>query len=328
MIISRTPLRISFAGGGTDIAAFYKKNAGAVTSTAINKYIYVTINRKFDHRIRVSYSKTENVDHVDELHHGLVREAMKLTGIDSGVEITTIADIPSRGTGLGSSSTLTVGLLNALYAFKGVMRSRQILAKEACKIEIEILGEPIGKQDQYAAAFGGFNAYFFHKDGRVSIEPIRIKEENLIELQNNLVLFHIKKERKTTYILEVQNRKTEEGDPKTLERLHKIKEIGLYTRKVFENGNIDEFGELLHEHWLTKRGLSDRISNSFIDEVYEEARKNGAIGGKIVGAGGGGFLLLYCPKNKAKLVSHMQKMGLSPMWVSFECGGAKIIFYG
>jgi D-glycero-alpha-D-manno-heptose-7-phosphate kinase len=209
MIISRTPLRISFAGGGTDLAAFYKLHSGAVTSTAINKYIYVTINKKFDHRIRVSYSKTENVDHVDELHHGLVREAMKLTGIDSGVEITTIADIPSRGTGLGSSSTLTVGLLNALYAFKGVMKSRQTLAKEACKIEIDILGEPIGKQDQYIASYGGIQHIQFNPDESVYVDPVICTPEAKQQLGKHMMLFYTGITRKASKILTKQIKNTE-----------------------------------------------------------------------------------------------------------------------
>jgi D-glycero-alpha-D-manno-heptose-7-phosphate kinase len=202
------------------------------------------------------------------------------------------------------------------------------LAEAACSIEIGILHEPIGKQDQYSSSFGGFNAYTFNKDGSVAVEPVHIKEEKMMKLQNNIMLFNLKIERPASMVLVEQNKKSREGDKATLERLHKIKEIGLYTRKVLENGDVDEFGEILHEHWLVKKSLSDKVSSPFIDEAYETAVKNGAVGGKVVGAGGGGFLLLYCPGDKTSLVAEMAKMGLSPMWFSFEHEGAKIVFHG
>jgi D-glycero-alpha-D-manno-heptose-7-phosphate kinase len=327
MIISRAPVRLSMGGGGTDLASYYQQHGGFLMAAAINKYTYLMVNRRFNESIRLSYSKTEIVDHVNQIEHNIFREALKYVEIDKQIELVSIADVPAQ-CGLGTSSTFTVALLNVLYAYKKKYVSLSELAESACHIEIDILKAPIGKQDQYAASFGGFNAYWFNKDGTVNVEPVNIKEENLIELQNNIFLFYLKKERSASAILEVQNTKSKEGDKGTIERLHKIKEIGLHTKKVFESGNFNEFGEILHEHWLTKKGLSSKVSDPFIDEVYEEARKNGAIGGKVVGAGGGGFLMLYCPKNKSNLVSAMAKMGVTPMWFSFEHEGAKIVFHG
>jgi len=290
MIISRTPLRISFAGGGTDLSAFYKNQPGAVTSTAINKYLYVTINKKFDNRIRVSYSKTENVDHVDDLHHGLVREAMKLTGLDRGVEITTIADIPSRGTGLGSSSSLTVGLLNALYAYQGIMRSRQTLANEACQIEIDILGEPIGKQDQYIAAYGGIQYIQFNPDESVYVDPVICSPKTKLALEKHMLLFYTGITRKASKILTKQIKNT----GKKSENLKKMKELSEKVRDSICKNKVNDVGKYLHRGWLYKKELANGISNPIIDEYYEKALSVGALGGKILGAGGGGFLLIFC----------------------------------
>ncbi len=327
MIISRAPVRLSMGGGGTDLASYYEQHGGFLMAAAINKYTYITVNRRFNESIRLAYSKTEIVEDVDQIEHNIFREALKYVKIKNQIELVSIADVPAQ-CGLGTSSTFTVALLNALYAYNKNYVSLPELAERACHIEIGILKAPIGKQDQYASAFGGFNAYWFNKDGTVNVEPVSIKEESLIELQNNIFLFYLKKERSASSILEVQNTKSKEGDKGTIDRLHKIKEIGLNTKKIFERGNFNEFGEILHEHWLTKKGLSNKVSDPFIDEVYEEARKNGAIGGKVVGAGGGGFLMLYCPKNKSNLVSAMAKMGVTPMWFSFEHEGAKIVFHG
>ena len=321
MIISRTPLRISFAGGGTDLAAFYKHQPGAVTSTAINKYIYVTINKKFDNRIRVSYSKTENVEHVDELHHGLVRESMKLTGLDSGVEITTIADIPSRGTGLGSSSSVTVGLLNALYAYQGIMKSRQTLAKEACKIEIEILGEPIGKQDQYIAAYGGIQYIQFNPDESVYVDPVICSSKTKQELEKHMLLFYTGVTRKARKILTKQIKNTKKKN----KNLVKIKKLSEIVRDNICNNYINEVGKNLHQGWLFKKELASGISNPMIDELYENAKKAGALGGKILGAGGGGFLLIFCKsKYQKKVKSVLKKLSVVP--IKLEPQGSKIIY--
>lgn len=326
MIISRAPSRISMGGGGTDLPYYYEKYGGFLMAAAINKYVYIMVNKRHNTSIRLSYSKTEIVESINDIEHNIFREALKYANINKQIELVSVADVPAQ-CGLGTSSAFTVALLNGLFEYNHTYVSLDELAKVACHIEIDILKEPIGKQDQYAASFGGFRAYWFNKDGSVTVKPIAIKEEDIIELQNNMFLFDLNKTRSASYVLEDQNKKCIEGDQKTLDKLHKIKEIGLRTKKIFENGNIDEFGELLHEHWLTKKGLSDKVTDPFIDEAYNVAIKNGAIGGKVVGAGGGGFLLLYCPKDKARLVLAMKKIGLQPMWFSFEHEGAKIIFY-
>jgi D-glycero-alpha-D-manno-heptose-7-phosphate kinase len=321
MIISRTPLRISFAGGGTDLAAFYKDQPGAVTSTAINKYIYVTINKRFDDTIRVGYSKTEIVNYVDELNHGLVREAMKLTGINNGVEITTIADIPSRGTGLGSSSSLTVGLLNALYAFQGIMKSRLTLAKEACKIEIEILGEPIGKQDQYIAAYGGIQHIQFNPDESVYVDPVICTTWTKQQLGKHILLFYTGITRKASTILTKQIENTK----KKMENLIKLKELSEKVRDHMRDENIEGVGKCLHEGWLLKRELASGISNITINEYYQKALSAGAWGGKVLGAGGGGFLMIFCPpENQDKVISVLSDLKCLP--IKLEPQGSKIIY--
>lgn len=325
MIISRAPVRLSMGGGGTDLPSYYKEYGGFLIATAINKYVYVSLNKRFEKSIRLSYSKTEIVEDVEKIEHRIFKEALKYTNIKNQVELVSIADVPSN-CGLGTSSTFTVSLLNALYTYKKEYLSIEALAEAACHIELDVLKEPIGKQDQYASAFGGFNAYWFNKDGSVNIESLDIREEVIKDLQNNLLLFYLKKDRSASSILKIQNEKSIKKDLGTIDRLHKIKEIGLYTKKIFEKGNIDEFGEILHNHWLTKKGLSDKVSDSDIDEIYEYAIKNGALGGKVVGAGGGGFLMFYCPKDKSKLVNAMSKFGLEPFWFYFEKDGAKKIY--
>ena len=326
MILSRAPVRLSMGGGGTDLASYYENHGGFLIAVAINKYISIVLNKRFNDSIRLSYSKTEIVDDIQNIEHNIFREALAHTQIRKQIELVSIADIPAN-CGLGTSSTFTVSLLNALYAYKKCYLPLDKLAAEACHIEINILKEPIGKQDQYASAFGGFHAYWFNKDGSVNVEPVMIKEEDLIELQSNILLFYLKQDRSASNILSIQNNNSKQGDQKTIDRLHKIKEIGLYTKKIFEKGKIDEFGSLLHEHWLTKKQLSKDISNSMIDEAYDTAMKNGATGGKVVGAGGGGFLLVYCSGSKRKLITAMSKIGLSPFRFTFEHEGAKIVFY-
>jgi len=325
MIISRAPVRLSMGGGGTDLPSYYKEYGGFLIATAINKYVYVSLNKRFEKSIRLSYSKTEIVEDLEKIEHRIFKEALKYTKIKNQVELVSIADVPSN-CGLGTSSTFTVSLLNALYTYKKEYLTIEALAEAACHIELNVLNEPIGKQDQYASAYGGFNAYWFNKDGSVNVEPLDIREEVIKDLQNNLLLFYLKKERSASSILKLQNEKSIKKDTGTIDRLHKIKEIGLYTKKVFESGNIDEFGEILHNHWLTKKGLSDKVSDSDIDEIYDYAMKNGALGGKVVGAGGGGFFMFYCPKDKSKLVNAMSKFGLEPFWFYFEKDGAKKIY--
>ena len=327
MILSKSPVRLSMGGGGTDLHSYYSEYEGFLLAASINKSVHILLNKRFENDFRLSYSKTEIVENISDIEHPIFREALKFLDVKNKVELVSIADVPSN-CGLGTSSAFTVALLNALYTFKRDYVTIEKLAETACHIEIDVLKEPIGKQDQYASAFGGFNAYYFHKDGKVTVEPVNIKDEHLMELQSNMFLFYLKKTRSASNVLTEQNNKSIAKDKNTLERLHKIKEIGIYTKKVLEAGKVDEFGEILHNHWITKKGLSDKVSDGFIDEVYDTALKNGALGGKVVGAGGGGFLLLYCPQNKPKLVESMKKMGLTPTWFNFEFEGAKKIYAG
>ncbi len=326
MIISRAPVRISMGGGGTDLPSYYEKHEGFLLAAGINKYVHILLNKRFEESIRLSYSKTEIVDNVNEIEHSIFSESLKYAGIKKQVEIVSIADVPSN-CGLGTSSTFTVSLLSALFAYKRDYVSLSKLAECACNIEINLLKEPIGKQDQYAATFGGFNAYTFYKDGNVNVEPVKISDGAFTELQNNIFLFYLNKKRSASDILKHQNKKTKENNKDVIDRLHKIKEIGLVTKKILEKDKINEFGELLHEHWVLKKGISKKISDPFIDEVYEAAMKNGAIGGKVIGAGGGGFLLFYCPYEKSKFLSALKKFGLSPTWFAFEREGVKTGFY-
>ena len=290
MIISRTPLRVSFCGGGTDIDEFSmaESSGGRVVSTAINKYVYVTMNRRFDDRIRISYSSMEDVDSVSQIQHGLVREALRLTGIESGVEITTIADIPGRGTGLGSSSSVTVGLLNAMHSFQGRSPSKEQLAEEACKIEIEIMGAPIGRQDQYAASFGGINSIRFG-DGGVAVEPIEIENDLVSRVSSNFTLVYTGMTRSASKVL---SEESEDEQDKT-SRMRVIREHADKAATMFQQGDLDSIGGLLNETWNAKRGISSLITNQSIDELHGKVMSSGAKGAKLLGAGNGGFLLVY-----------------------------------
>ena len=324
MIISRTPLRISFVGGGSDLSAFYQKESGAVVSTAINKYIYITVNQKFDQKIRASYSRTEIVGGVDEVQHELIREALRVVGIEGAIEITSISDIPSRGTGLGSSSTYTVGLLNALYAYANHLAGAERLAREACQIEIEQCGKPIGKQDQYIAAYGGLQFIRFNPDESVFVDPIICKPETREQLQEGLLMLYTGLVRSADGILEKQshNTKTDEEKQAGLRRM-----VG-YARQVREalaRNDLGGFGEVLHANWLEKRRLASGISKPSIDKWYERARAHGAIGGKILGAGGGGFLLLYAPPERhAEICEALPN--LRPVDFGFSPQGSKLIY--
>jgi D-glycero-alpha-D-manno-heptose-7-phosphate kinase len=290
MIISRTPLRVSFFGGGTDIDEFSmtESSGGRVVSTAINKYVYVTMNQRFDDRIRISYSSMEDVDSVSQIQHGLVRESLRLTGIESGVEITTIADIPGRGTGLGSSSSVTVGLLNAMHSFQGRNPSKEQLAEEACKIEIEIMGAPIGRQDQYAASFGGINSIRFG-DGGVRVEPIGIGNDLVSNISSNFTLVFTGMTRSASEVLSEES----EDEQDKSSRMRTIREHADKAAKMFQNGDLDSIGGLLNETWNAKRGISSLITNPSIDELHGKVMTSGAKGAKLLGAGNGGFLLVY-----------------------------------
>ncbi len=325
MIVSRTPLRMSFVGGGSDMPEFYRIHDGAVLSTAIEKYVYVNVNRKFDDGIRVAYSRTEEVEHADAVEHPIVRHALKRMGIAGGIEITTIADIPSRGTGLGSSSSFAVGLLNALAAFKGSHLSREDLGRESCHIEIDLCGEPIGKQDQYAAAFGGLNLIEFKQDDRVVVSPIILRPDVREMLTRRLLVFYTGITRSASAILERQSAGIVSSETKR-ETLKKMAGLAYHMAYELRAGNLDGFGEILHENWQLKKGLADAISTNQIDDWYETARRCGAEGGKIMGAGSGGFLLFYAPEEKHEAI----KQGLAPlrpMNVTFDLLGSRIMFY-
>ena len=324
MIISRTPLRISFAGGGSDLPAFYEHEQGAVVSTAIDRYIYINVNKKFDHQIRASYSLTEIVNNLDELKHELIREGLKMVGIRNGIEITSISDVPSLGTGLGSSSTYTVGLLNALYAYAGRHVDAKRLASEACAIEIDKCKSPIGKQDQYIAAFGGFQFIRFNTDGSVFVDPIVCKPETKQILQSRLIAFYTGITRSTNTILEEQNSNTKTSTC-TRSILSKMVGKAHELRDALQNNDLDSFGEILHESWMLKRQVAGTISNNQIDEWYDAARRSGAIGGKVLGAGGGGFLLLYAPEEKRDIIAAALPE-LKPVHFDFEPQGSKIIY--
>jgi D-glycero-alpha-D-manno-heptose-7-phosphate kinase len=325
VIISRAPFRISLGGGGTDLASYYSLYGGFLIGAGINKYVYISVNRRFYDSIRLSYSQTEIVDSVDEIKHALFRQTFKFLGIERGVEAVSVADMPANA-GLGSSSCFTVALLNALHAYKREYVSPGQLAEEACHIELDLLKQPIGKQDQYMAAFGGLTCLSFDKSGEVLVEPLLLPEDLIADLQYRLVMLYSGKERNAAEILIEQDRKTRELDPQVTEALHMIKEIGLETRRQ-ERGKIDALGELMDEHWKVKKKLSSAISDVMIDEHYERAQRHGAIGGKIMGAGGGGFFLFYVdPARKRDLIDAMTAAGLKHVHFDFDFQGTKIIF--
>jgi D-glycero-alpha-D-manno-heptose-7-phosphate kinase len=288
MIISQTPYRVSFAGGGTDLPAFYREEYGAVLSTTIDHHMYVTIHQRFDPTIRVSYSRTETATSVDQVQHELVREAMRQVELDEPLEITTIGDVPA-GTGMGSSSSLTVGLLNALYAYQHRIVSPRLLAEQACHIELDVLNKPIGRQDQYAVAFGGINYIRFHSDDTVDVEPVPCRMETVSELEQRTLLLYTGQTRDANKILERQTA----GTAARLEVLRQMRDLAAEMRgSLSGEGDLGRFARLLHEGWELKRSLGFGISNDQVDEWYQAARKAGAEGGKLLGAGGGGFLLL------------------------------------
>ncbi|MEQ1876968.1 MAG: GHMP kinase [Bdellovibrionia bacterium] len=325
MIISRTPLRMSFVGGGSDLPGYYRHNGGgAVVSTAIKKYVYITVNEKFDEAIRVSYSKTEEVTKVSEIQHKIVRETLLHLGIPGGVEITSVADIPSRGTGLGSSSAFTVGLLNALQAYKTSFVSAESLGKEACRIEIEICGEPIGKQDQYASAYGGLNFIQFNEDDSVFVNPIICGRQTVETLQNNTLVFYTGLTRNASAILKTQDENIR-SDPAKRDAMKKMVKFAFDLRDSLQRNNLDDFGNALHENWLLKKSLAADVTSGDIEDWYSKARSAGALGGKLLGAGNGGFLMFYAPKEKHRDIGQaLQK--LRQVHFGFEPEGSKIIF--
>ena len=325
MILSRAPMRITLGGGGTDLKSYYAKYGGFLIAGAIDKYCSILASKRFYDSIWLSYMQLETVDNIDDIKNTRFREALRFLKIEKGIELYSFADIPAN-TGLGSSSSFMVAVLNALHTYKRDFVTQKQLAEEACHIEIDVLGEPIGKQDQYIAAFGGVTCLTFEKSGEVLAEPLRVSDEVLDQLEGNLVCFFTGLERGASEILSEQDKKSKEDDLEMIQNLHKIKDIGLQIKKHLESGRIDILGELFHTHWEIKKKRSHQMSAPFIDECYEMARKSGALGGKLIGAGGGGFLMFYCHNNdKPRLFQAMKKMGLKPMRFHFDFEGAKIL---
>lgn len=326
MIITRTPFRLTLGGGGTDLPSFYREHGGFILAVGLDKYMFINVNTPVvDDKIRVRYTKSELVDHVNEVEHTLAREAMKSFGLTKGVEIVSIADIPS-GTGLGSSSCYLVGLLNSLRALLQKPVPPQVLAEEACHIELDVLKKPIGKQDQYMAAFGGLTSLRIGQDGAVKVERLALSAELVEMLEGNLLLFYTNGTRDATEILVRQDDATKKKENTVVRNLREIKDIGVEIRDEIVKGNLHRFGELMDLHWQTKKRLSVGITNPRIDAWYELARQNGAIGGKISGAGGGGFLMLYCDENKRRLREVMRGAGLRELNFRFEFEGSKVVF--
>ena len=324
MIITRSPLRVSLGGGGTDLPSYYREFGGFLVAAAIDKYVYLTQHRTFQPGIIVKYSKLERADHVDQIEHPIVREALKLTGVtDPHLELTSMADIPG-GTGLGSSGSFTTALLKALHTSKKSLVSPAELAEQACDIELNKLGEPIGKQDQYIAAVGGITAFTFHKDGRVEYRPARISEETLFNLEDNLLLFFTGYSRSASAILKDQNEKSKANDQAMLDNMHFTKELGYKSLECLETGNLDEFARLMDVHWQRKKIRSAGMSNPVINDWYDHAMSNGALGGKLIGAGGGGFLMFYAG-DKKKLRHAMREKGLQEVRFRFDFVGTKVV---
>jgi len=324
MIIARSPLRITLGGGGTDLPSYYLEHEGFLVAAAIDKYVYVTVMRPFTEGVYLKYSQLEHVDKVMDVKHPIIREALLMQDLKTPqTEITTLADIPA-GTGLGSSGSFTTALLKALYAHRRKLIHPQELAELACHIEIDRLGEPIGKQDQYISAYGGITCFTFHKDNRVTAEPLKLDTDTMYDLEDNLLLFFTGFARSAGTILKDQHTRSQKNDEEMLRNLHYVKELGYRSRKALESGNATLFGELMHEHWEHKKRRSGNMSNPQIDEWYELGVRNGAVGGKLVGAGGGGFLMFYA-HDRNKLLHTMAKAGLEEVRFRFDFEGTKVV---
>lgn len=324
MIIARSPLRITLGGGGTDLPSYYRDHEGFLVSAAIDKYVYVTVMRPFKPGIYLKYSQLEQVDEIAQVKHPIIRETLSLMGVRTPqVEITTLADIPS-GTGLGSSGSFTTALLKAMHSHRKRHLHQEELAELACHIEIDRLGEPIGKQDQYIAAIGGLTCFTFHKDDRVTAVPLKVGMDTLFDLEDNLLLFFTGFSRSAGSILKDQNSRTKESDADMLKNLHYVKELGYRSKEALESGNPLLFGELMHEHWEHKKRRSGGMSNPQIDQWYSLGMANGAVGGKLVGAGGGGFLMFYA-HDRNKLRHTMAAAGLEEVRFRFDFEGTKVV---
>jgi D-glycero-alpha-D-manno-heptose-7-phosphate kinase len=324
LIITRSPLRISLGGGGTDLPSYYRKHSGFVLSAAINRYVYITINEAFRPRIILKYSKLEDVERWEDIQHPIIREALRLTGVQGPyLEIVSLSDIPA-GTGLGSSGSFTTALLRALHTMNRNFVPPRELAEQACHIEIDLLKEPVGKQDQYIAAFGGITCFEFLPDDRVVAEPLKIASETLANLEDNLLLFFTGASRSAAEVLRDQDRRTRDNASEMLENLHHTKHLGHASRDALLAGDLRKFAELMHVHWEHKKKRSPGISSSLIDEMYELARANGALGGKLIGAGGGGFLMLYT-EDKTRLRAAMRRAGLREVRLQFDFSGTSVL---
>ena len=325
MILSKTPFRMSYVGGGSDLPAFYRDELGAVLSTSIDKYMYIAVNKKFDGNIRLSYSKTEEVECVSDIQHPLVREALGLVSIEGGIEIASMADIPSKGSGLGSSSSYTVGLLNALYAYKNKYVSKETLAQQACEIEINRCKEPIGKQDQYAAAYGGLNLIRFHADESVSVDPVICKPEIMRSVEDSTLVFFTGRTRSASAVLNNQSEGMKLENRRILMR--RMVELAFELKRELESGDLDNFGSILDENWRLKTQLANGITDPQIDDWYEIGIRHGAKGGKLLGAGNGGFIMFFAPPEKHQNIRNALR-NLMPIKFGFDRTGAQIVFYG
>ncbi len=324
MIITRSPLRISLGGGGTDLPSYYKEHTGFLIAAAIDRYVYITLHETFVEDLIVKYSKLERVPHASELEHPIIREAMGMLGISGkSMELTSMADIPA-GTGLGSSGSFTTGLLRALHAWKRNLIHPSDLAAQACEIELDRLREPIGKQDQYIAAYGGITCFEFEPGGKVKAWPLQLSEETLFNLEDNLLLFFTGYSRSASAILREQDTKSKAADTTMTENLHFTKDLGYRSKEALENGDLETFGKLMDTHWQRKKERSGGMSNQAINSWYDIAMENGAIGGKVIGAGGGGFLMFYA-KDKAKLRHAMRSEGLKEVRFRFDFEGTKLL---
>jgi D-glycero-alpha-D-manno-heptose-7-phosphate kinase len=323
MIITRSPLRISLGGGGTDLPSYYRDHTGFVIAAALDKYVYITLHAPFEQRFIIKYTRHETVDRLEEINHPIVREALRLVNVHGHLEITSLSDIPS-GTGLGSSGSFTTALLRALHMFnKNFVPPREI-AEQACHIEIDILGEPVGKQDQYIAAYGGITCFTFQPDGTVDVEPLRLSPETLYTLEDNLSMYFTGYTRSASQILKDQDTRSKQKDQSMIDNLHFVKKLGYEGKAALERGDLRGFGELMHVHWEHKKSRTQGMSNAKIDEYYELARANGAIGGKLVGAGGGGFLLFYS-EEKTRLRRAMCQTDLREVRFRFDFEGNRVM---
>jgi D-glycero-alpha-D-manno-heptose-7-phosphate kinase len=325
MIVSRAPVRFSLGGGGTDLPSYSRQHGGFVVAAAVDKFVFVCVARRFQDTIRLAYSESEIVDSVDKLKHRIFREALRMSGIERGIELHSLADVPAN-TGLGSSSSFTVALVNGLHAFKREFVPVEQLAREACQLEIDILKEPIGKQDQYIAAYGGVSAMTFHPDGSVDVERLPLRDDVIDELESNLVIYYSGVERAAATVLNEQAKTITANKDDAVQRMHRIKALGHETKRILISGKADTYGEMLHEHWTNKRALASNMADSAIDEHYDAARKAGAIGGKLMGAGGGGFFMFYVRADCRRGVHEaLAARGLRPMRFRFDFDGARIM---